>query len=132
MARVSSRACWRSITSAIPDSFVSAKSTRRDRSNVTVSHFELRRANPERQDPRDLVELFRDDVPPHPTSTFFDFDETGFGKNSGVVRDRRLTLGERSLEGAAAHFGLRGDQGEHPQAYGIAECPKYRRRAQSL
>ena len=47
--------------------------------------LELRRGNPERQDPRDLVELFRDDVPPHPTSTFFAFDETGFGKNPGVV-----------------------------------------------
>ena len=111
---------------------MSAKSTRRDRSNVTVGHFELRRGNPERQDPRDLVELFRDDVPPHPTSTFFAFDETGFGKNSGVVRDRRLTLGERPFEGATAYFGLRGDQGEHPQTNGIAECPKYRCRAQSL
>jgi hypothetical protein len=79
----------------------------------------------DRQNPRDLIQLARHDVPPHPSTAFLAFDEARFGQDPSVVRNGGLALLERCLEGATTHFSFRRDKREHSQSDWIGERPKY-------
>jgi hypothetical protein len=65
------------------------------------------------QNPRSVVQLRGYDVPPHPATPPLTFDESGFGENLRVMRDRGLALSEWSLESATTHFRFSGDEREH-------------------
>jgi hypothetical protein len=66
-------------------------------------------------------------MPPHPFAALLTFDEAGRREDSGVMGDGRLTLPERSFEGATTHLSLGRDERQHPKPHGISEGPKDRR-----
>ncbi len=60
----------------------------------------------DRQDSRHVAEAFRHDAPPHPPASLLAGDESRLGQDPGVVRDGRLALAQRLLQGAATDLRL--------------------------
>jgi hypothetical protein len=73
-----------------------------------------------------LVELTWYDVPPHPTSSFFTFDQSGLGQDACVMGDCGLTLSEWALERTTAYFRLRRDQRKHSQPHRVRKSAEDR------
>jgi hypothetical protein len=64
-------------------------------------------------------------APPRPFSALLPNEQSSFEKHSRVVRNRRLTLSERSLEVARTHLSLGRDNREQTESNRIGECVKH-------